>query len=109
MKALSEKERLFSRSEFYKPFIRRRSRLSWSIVVCSIGLVLAFSVVSIFFPSVANFAIYEQGAATMGITFAVLIIVVIVLAAIYFVHWNNREHARISQIIRNEFVEEPQE
>ena len=104
MKSLSEDERLFSRSSSYLSFVRRRSRISSSIILCSIGLVLVFIVVSIFLPSAANLAIDEQGSATVGIALAILIIILMVLAAVYFVYWNNREHTRLSRIIHNEYL-----
>ncbi len=106
MQELSERERALSNSDYYQSFIKRRSRLSWSIFVCSIGLVLVFNLLTKFSPALANSPLFGQGAMSIGIVFAFLTIVINVIAAIYFVYWNNREHSRLRKVISTEYLQD---
>lgn len=105
MLKLSDKELWLSHSDIYRSFIKRRSRLSWTLFLFLTSLVFIFNLLTIFTPHMINISISQGSAITLGITFAFLIILLIVLAAVYYVHWNNIEYTRLVKFVREQSPE----
>ncbi len=102
MDELSDKELRLSKSEIYRSFIKRRSRRSWSLVSSLIGLVVTFLIATVFTPELVNQPIIRGSMITLGISAAFIIIITMVLAAIYYVRWNNVELDRLLDDIRKQ-------
>ena len=102
MLKLSDEELKLSKSELYFSFIKRRSRLSWSLISFLISLVVTFNLVTVFMPDLANKPVIEGTMITLGISSAFVIIVSIVVAAVYYVRWNNIELDRVLATIREQ-------
>ena len=101
MLKFSDKELRLSKSEIYLFFIKRRSRLSWSLISLLIGLMIGFNLVTIFTPDLINRPVVHGSVITLGITLAFLIVFLIAAAAIYYVRWNNNESIRMLGVCRS--------
>ena len=66
MLKFSDKELRLSKSEIYLFFIKRRSRLSWSLI----SLLIGFNLVTIFTTDLINRPVVHGSAITLGITLA---------------------------------------
>lgn len=102
MLKLSDEELRLSKSEVYLSFIKRRSRLSWSLISSLIGVVITFEVATVFTPELINQPIVQGSMITLGISAAFIIIISMVMAAVYYVRWNNVEFSRVLEAIRKQ-------
>lgn len=67
----------------------KRHRLAWILFAGLAILVMLFNVGSIFLPGILGASAWRGTAISIGLVAAYGIVLLIVLAAVYYVHWTN--------------------
>ena len=79
-------------SAAYLKFRRIHNRLSWTLLSVLIGLVLAFDLFSVYAKEFMGSPLTEGGVISIGIMVALLIVLLILAAALYYVRRINRAY-----------------
>ena len=72
-------------SAAYRKFRRIHDRLSWTLIGALIGLVLAFDLLSVYAQGFMGAPLVQGSVISVGMLMALLIILVILAAALYYV------------------------
>ena len=96
---LSEPQQKLVSSTVYLSFVKKRSRLAWGLCVFLTALVLVFDLVSIYMPAFAGAPAWEGTVLSRGIILAFIIIFTVIVSAVYYVHWVNKNHRALLDAI----------